>query len=98
FIRNASFVRSVEDVMAVPQRDDAASKSLGSNEVSGGGLIMTEFTSADGLFRTREKKRKRYLHFYEDEHPIAAQLFGSDPYTLSESAKIVEDAGFDLVD
>jgi len=67
-------------------------------ETSGCGLIMTEFTSADGLFRTREKKRKRYLHFYEDEHPISAQLFGSDPYTLSESAKIVEDAGFDLVD
>ncbi|HWG86759.1 MAG TPA: tRNA-dihydrouridine synthase family protein, partial [Candidatus Acidoferrales bacterium] len=98
FIRNASFVRSVEDVMVVPQQDDAASKSLSSNEVSGCGLIMTEFTSADGLFRTREKKRKRYLHFYEDEHPIAAQLFGSDPYTLAESAKIVEDAGFDLVD
>jgi len=59
---------------------------------------MTEFTSADGLFRTREKKRKRYLHFYQDEHPIAAQLFGSDPYTLSEAAKIVEGAGFDIVD
>ncbi|MBZ5508153.1 MAG: tRNA dihydrouridine synthase DusB [Acidobacteriia bacterium] len=68
------------------------------NEVSGCGLLMTEFTSADGLFRTRESKRKRYLTFYEDEHPISAQLFGSDPYTLAESAKIVEDAGFDLVD
>jgi len=62
------------------------------------GLLMTEFTSADGLFRTREKKRKRYLHFYPDEHPISAQLFGSDPYTLAEAAKIVEAAGFDLVD
>src|SRR3954470_21679342 len=62
------------------------------------GLIMTEFTSADGLFRTRESKRKRYLHFYEDEHPISAQLFGSDPVTLSGAAKIVEDCGFDLVD
>ncbi|HKV94187.1 MAG TPA: tRNA dihydrouridine synthase DusB [Candidatus Angelobacter sp.] len=68
------------------------------NEMSGCGLLMTEFTSADGLFRTRESKRKRYLTFYEDEHPISAQLFGSDPYTLAESAKIVEDAGFDLVD
>ena len=67
-------------------------------EISGCGLLMTEFTSADGLFRTRESKRKRYLTFYEDEHPISAQLFGSDPYTLAESAKIVEDAGFDLVD
>lgn len=67
-------------------------------ERSGCGLLMTEFTSADGLFRTRESKRKRYLHFYPDEHPISAQLFGSDPYTLSEAAKIVEDSGFDLVD
>ncbi|HLJ88033.1 MAG TPA: tRNA dihydrouridine synthase DusB [Candidatus Angelobacter sp.] len=67
-------------------------------ERSGCGLLMTEFTSADGLFRTRESKRRRYLHFYPDEHPISAQLFGSDPYTLSESAKIVENAGFDLID
>jgi nifR3 family TIM-barrel protein len=67
-------------------------------EKSGCGLIMTEFTSADGLFRTREKKRKRYLHFYADEHPISAQLFGSDPVTMAGSAKIVEDAGFDMVD
>jgi nifR3 family TIM-barrel protein len=69
-----------------------------SNQQSGCGLIMTEFTSADGLARTRESKRKRYLTFYDDEHPIAAQLFGSDPDTLAEAARIVEDAGFDLVD
>jgi len=77
------------------QNSQSVSKT---NEISGCGLLMTEFTSADGLFRTRESKRKRYLTFYEDEHPISAQLFGSDPYTLAESAKIVEDAGFDLVD
>ncbi len=93
FIRNASFVRKPGDIMSAPGNQAAASE-----ERSGCGLIMTEFTSADGLFRTREKKRKRYLHFYEDEHPISAQLFGSDPYTLSEAARIVEGAGFDLVD
>jgi len=92
FIRNASFVRKPEAIMSAPAGDSAAA------ERSGCGLLMTEFTSADGLFRTRESKRKRYLHFYADEHPISAQLFGSDPYTLSEAAKIVEDAGFDLVD
>lgn len=69
-----------------------------SNRQSGCGLIMTEFTSADGLSRMRESKRKRYLTYYDDEHPISAQLFGSDPATLSEAAKIVEDAGFDMVD
>jgi nifR3 family TIM-barrel protein len=114
FIRNASFVRSAQDVMAPPKesdRDSATSeldqaqnpegreqKPSAVFEKSACGLLMTEFTSADGLFRTRESKRKRYLTFYEDEHPISAQLFGSDPYTLAESAKIVEDAGFDLVD
>ena len=114
FIRNASFVRSAQDVMAVPEeadRDTATSelyqvrnpdgceqKPSAAFEKSACGLLMTEFTSADGLFRTRESKRKRYLTFYEDEHPISAQLFGSDPYTLAESARIVEDAGFDLVD
>src|SRR5438270_1580018 len=48
------------------------------------GLIMTEFTSADGIYRCRESKRKRYLHFYPEEHPISAQLFGSDPAILAE--------------
>jgi len=94
FIRNASFVRPPGEIMSAPEDQTA----VGQQEVSGCGLLMTEFTSADGLFRTRESKRKRYLTFYEDEHPISAQLFGSDPYTLAESAKIVEDAGFDLVD
>jgi nifR3 family TIM-barrel protein len=118
FIRNASFVRSAQDVMAAPEEDDAGVRPscdlsqeqsaaglnpdsravFKNNEISGCGLLMTEFTSADGLFRTRESKRKRYLTFYEDEHPISAQLFGSDAYTLAESAKIVEDAGFDMVD
>ena len=67
-------------------------------ESSACGLIMTEFTSADGIYRCRESKRKRYLHFYEDEHPISAQLFGSNPEILAEAAKIVEDSGFDIVD
>jgi len=68
------------------------------NQQSGCGLIMTEFTSADGLSRMRETKRKRYLTYYDDEHPISAQLFGSNPETLADSARIVQDAGFDIVD
>ena len=68
------------------------------NQQSGCGLIMTEFTSADGLARMRESKRKRYLTFYDDEHPIAAQIFGSNPKTLADAARIVQDTGFDIVD
>jgi nifR3 family TIM-barrel protein len=59
---------------------------------------MTEFTSADGVLRKRDQKAKRYLHFYEDEHPISAQLFGSDPQVMAEAARLVEGLGFDIVD
>ncbi len=66
--------------------------------LGGCGLIMTEFTSADGVLRKKDQKAKRYLHFYEDEHPISAQLFGSDPLVMAEAARMVEGLGFDLVD
>src|SRR5437660_2414623 len=67
FIRNASFTQAPQAIMSAPGEQVPAELQ----EKSGCGLIMTEFTSADGLFRTREKKRKRYLHYYEDEHPIS---------------------------
>jgi tRNA-dihydrouridine synthase B len=66
--------------------------------LGGCGLIMTEFTSADGVLRAKDQKARRYLHFYEDEHPISAQLFGSDPLVMAEAAKMVEGLGFDIVD
>jgi tRNA-dihydrouridine synthase B len=65
--------------------------------LGGCGLIMTEFTSADGVLRD-QRVRGRYLHFYQDEHPISAQLFGSTPSVLSDAARLVEDLGFDIVD
>ncbi len=94
FIRNASIFSGTS---AEEHRRDLVETPI-TNQQSGCGLIMTEFTSADGLSRMRESKRKRYLSYDEDEHPISAQLFGSDPVTLAEAARIVEEAGFDMVD
>ena len=91
FIKNASVFSGDADASATVDTET-------SNQQSGCGLIMTEFTSADGLSRMRESKRKRYLTFYDDEHPISAQLFGSNPATLADAAKIVENTGFDMVD
>ena len=95
FIKNASQF-SAAGVGATSA--DGGVEQATSNQQSGCGLIMTEFTSADGLSRMRETKRKRYLTYYDDEHPISAQLFGSNPETLADSARIVQDAGFDVVD
>jgi len=103
FIRHASlFTRGqgsgVREQCDVSDSEAAAVETSVTNMQSGCGLLMTEFTSADGLARMRETKRRRYLTFYDDEHPIGAQLFGANPETLAEAARIVEDTGFDIVD
>src|ERR1017187_4811119 len=92
------FIKNASQFSADVSSGETNVENVQSNQQSGCGLIMTEFTSADGLSRMRETKRKRYLTYYDDEHPISAQLFGSNSETLADSARIVQDAGFDLVD
>jgi tRNA-dihydrouridine synthase B len=65
--------------------------------LGGCGLLMTEFTSSEGITRNAEKAQ-RYLYFQDDEHPIAAQLFGASPRVMGEAARMVEDLGYDAVD
>jgi tRNA-dihydrouridine synthase B len=97
FIRHASLFTTSAVSEAHPAIKESIDDAV-TNTQSGCGLLMTEFTSADGLARMRESKRRRYLTFYDDEHPIGAQLFGSNAETLAEAARIVEETGFDLVD
>lgn len=61
------------------------------------GLIMTEFTSAEGVTR-HAARTLGYLFFEPDEHPITAQLFGANARVMADAAKLVEDLGFDVVD
>jgi nifR3 family TIM-barrel protein len=65
--------------------------------LGGCGLLMTEFTSSEGITRSAQKTL-RYLYFQDDEHPIAAQLFGASPSVMADAARMVEDLGYDAVD
>ena len=65
--------------------------------LGGCGLLMTEFTSSEGITRSA-KKAARYLYFQDDEHPIAAQLFGANAEVMAEAARMCEDLGYDAVD
>ena len=65
--------------------------------LGGCGLVMTEFTSAEGLTRN-SLKSKRMLFFHEEERPVTAQLFGAEPSRLAEATRMVEDLGFDAID
>jgi nifR3 family TIM-barrel protein len=68
---------------------------------SGCGLIMTEFTSSHGVAASVGRslsRMMRYLYFEPDEHPISAQLFGSDPDVMARAAAVCQELGFDFVD
>jgi nifR3 family TIM-barrel protein len=97
FIRHASLFSTTAEAHSHAATGAEIDATI-TNAQSGCGLLMTEFTSADGLSRMRESKRKRYLTFYDDEHPIGAQIFGSNPETLADAARIIEETGFDLID
>jgi nifR3 family TIM-barrel protein len=46
----------------------------------------------------RNERTLGYLRVASDEHPLAIQLFGSDPHAMAEAARMIEAAGADLVD
>jgi nifR3 family TIM-barrel protein len=63
----------------------------------GAGLVCSEMVSCAGI-EHRNERTLGYLRVASDEHPLAIQLFGSDPRPMAEAARMVEAAGADLVD
>ena len=63
----------------------------------GAGLVCSEMVSCAGLHHGNDRTLG-YLRIAGDEHPLAVQIFGSDPEVMAEAARMVEDAGADLVD
>jgi tRNA-dihydrouridine synthase B len=63
----------------------------------GAGLVCSEMVSCAGL-EHRNERTLGYLRIASDEHPLAVQIFGSNPQTMAEAARMVETAGADLVD
>jgi tRNA-dihydrouridine synthase B len=63
----------------------------------GAGLVCSEMVSCAGLSHGNERTLG-YLRIGRDEHPLAVQIFGSEPAVMAEAARMVEDAGADLVD
>src|SRR6266508_4975457 len=56
----------------------------------GADVLVTEFVSAEGVFRRNERTRE-YLDFDACERPIGVQLFGADATHMAEAAKQVVD-------
>jgi nifR3 family TIM-barrel protein len=63
----------------------------------GAGLVCSEMVSVAGI-QHRNERTLGYLRVGADEHPLAIQIFGSDPGAMAEAARMVEAAGADVVD
>ena len=88
-IGNGIFLAPMEDVCDLPFR--VVCKRLGAD------IVYTEFIASEGIIReSRTSKRKMIVA--EEERPVAVQIFGGDIEAMVESAKIVEDAGADILD
>ena len=63
----------------------------------GAGLLCMEMISAKAL-QYKNKNTKALLAIHPDEYPVSLQLFGSDPYIISEMAKQIEELPFQILD
>jgi tRNA-dihydrouridine synthase B len=63
----------------------------------GAGLVCSEMVSCAGI-EHRNERTLGYLRVGGDEHPLAIQIFGSEPRAMAEAARMVEAAGADMVD
>jgi len=61
-------------------------------------VFWTEFVSVEGLFSKGRESCLKTLKFSSGEHPIVAQVFGSDPSYFKKAAKEIKRLGFNGID
>ncbi|MCB0864918.1 MAG: tRNA-dihydrouridine synthase [Solirubrobacterales bacterium] len=64
----------------------------------GAGMAFSEMVSSHAIHYRNERTLTQLLAIHPDEHPVALQLFGSDPEIMREAAGRVAEAGADIVD
>lgn len=63
----------------------------------GAGLVCTELTSSHGLFYQNQRSFD-FLRWTDEERPISAQIYGAEPEVMAVAARMVCEAGADLID
>jgi nifR3 family TIM-barrel protein len=63
----------------------------------GASMVYTEFVSAEALVRD-VKSTVRKLTIADEERPVGIQIYGRDVEAMVEAAKMVEQAGPDIID
>lgn len=63
----------------------------------GASMVCTEMVSAMGI-KYKNERTHELLRMEAVEHPVSMQIFGSNPEAIALGAKVVADAGADIVD
>ncbi len=61
-------------------------------------VFYTEFVSTEGLQSAGREKLLHHLKLNDIEHPVVAQVFGTNPEKFYQTALLVKDLGFDGMD
>lgn len=84
-------------VMLAPMEDVTDSSFRLICREQGAKMVYTEFVSSEALVRNIASTARK-LNIDDRERPVAIQIYGRDPEAMVEAAKMVEDAGPDLID
>ena len=60
-------------------------------------MVYTEFVSSEALIRSVNRTQQK-LTIYDQERPVAIQIYGSDPEAMAEAARIAEEANPNIID
>ncbi|MFA7073767.1 MAG: tRNA dihydrouridine synthase DusB [Endomicrobiaceae bacterium] len=88
-LKNSLMLAPMAGITDLPLRELAAE--------GGAGLVYTEMVSATALVYG-DKKTVKLLSTSEKETVVAAQIFGTQPRIMSESAKRIQDLGYKIID
>jgi tRNA-dihydrouridine synthase B len=99
-LRSSWWIRDVEvptRVVLAPMAGVSVQAFRRQGRRFGAGLVCSEMVSCAGLHHGNERTLG-YLRIAADEHPLAVQIFGSEPALMAEAAQMVVDVGADIVD
>lgn len=88
-ITNAVLLAPLEGITDLPFR--LICKEFGAD------IVYTEFIASEALIRNIPQSFRKIV-LSDKEHPVAVQIFGSDPNNMAEAAKIAQEEGADFVD
>src|SRR3989344_2369283 len=87
-------------LILAPMEDvtDIAFRELVAKHLPKPDIFFTEFTSSDGLTSIGKGETIKKLRYTENQRPIVAQIWGTDPGKMYEAACLVRELKFDGID